>query len=216
MSEIADFLRARYAERRALAEAATPGPWEGVVDHHQRGEVNASVWSDKLGYYITEHISSGDRHEADAQHIAANDPAAVIADLDAKLRILDEVVPGIDAMEDRIDGEWGAGDPAERESMRPCSASLRNRSPGTATTRVGSGRREPRLATSATRVADIRLVSIWCAQLDLPVFEGRRRAALFAFQGVNECPRSSFPKTLPPIGPDGPPPPSAAGQPKAG
>lgn len=89
MTEVADFLRTRIAERRALAEAATEGPWEGVVDHHQRGVVDASVWSDKLGYYITEKISSGERHEADALHIAANDPAAVIADCDAKLAIVD-------------------------------------------------------------------------------------------------------------------------------
>ncbi|WP_328336747.1 DUF6221 family protein [Streptomyces violaceus] len=72
----------------ALARAATPGPWEGVVDHHQRGEVNASVWSDKLGYYITEKISSGERHEADAIHIGHHDPAVVLRRCEADRRIL--------------------------------------------------------------------------------------------------------------------------------
>lgn len=72
----------------ALAKAATPGPWEGVVDHHQRGEVNASVWSDSLGYYITEKISSGDRHEADAHHIGANGPDVVLRRCEADRRIL--------------------------------------------------------------------------------------------------------------------------------
>lgn len=72
----------------ARAEAATPGPWEGVVDHHQRGEVNASVWSDHLGYYITETISSGDRHEADAHHIGANGPDVVLRRIEADRRIL--------------------------------------------------------------------------------------------------------------------------------
>jgi hypothetical protein len=91
VSEIADFLRARIAERRALAEAASPGPWEGVVDRHQRGVVEASVWSDELGYYITEKISSGERHGADAHHIAANDPVTVIADCDAKLALIEEL-----------------------------------------------------------------------------------------------------------------------------
>ncbi|HEX5568239.1 MAG TPA: DUF6221 family protein [Streptomyces sp.] len=28
MRDIADFLRARYAEQRALALAASPGPWQ--------------------------------------------------------------------------------------------------------------------------------------------------------------------------------------------
>lgn len=88
MTDLADFLRARYAERRAIAEAATPGPWEGVVDRHQRGQIDASVWADSISCYITEKITSGGRHEADAHHIAANDPAHVIADLDAKLAIV--------------------------------------------------------------------------------------------------------------------------------
>ncbi|MFI2081449.1 DUF6221 family protein [Streptomyces rubiginosohelvolus] len=89
MSDLADFLRARIAERRAIAEAATPGPWEGVVDRHQRGEVDASVWADSISYYVTEKITSGGRHEADAHHIAAHDPAAALADLDAKLAVVD-------------------------------------------------------------------------------------------------------------------------------
>lgn len=74
--------------RQALAEAATPGQWEGVVDHHQRGEVNASVWSDKLSYYITEQITSGDRHEADARHIGANGPDVALRRCEADRRIL--------------------------------------------------------------------------------------------------------------------------------
>jgi hypothetical protein len=73
---------------QALAEAATPGPWEHVVDHHQRGVVDASVWADKLGYYIVEKISSGERHEADAHHIGANDPAATLRRCEADRRIL--------------------------------------------------------------------------------------------------------------------------------
>ncbi|MFG3127349.1 DUF6221 family protein [Streptomyces tendae] len=82
----------------AAAHAATPGPWEGVVDHHQRGEVDASVWSNKLGYYITEKISSGDRHEADAQHIAANNPVTVLRRCEADRRLLNrhKAWPGSD------------------------------------------------------------------------------------------------------------------------
>ncbi|MFG3585108.1 DUF6221 family protein [Streptomyces sp. NPDC047990] len=122
MSEIAGFLRARYAEQRALAEAATPGPWEGVIDRHQRGVVDASVWSDKLGYYIAEQISSGDRHEADARHIAAHDPAAVIADLDAKLALVDllKYQLGWNASHDRniTEHEIRAMQQAAREALR--------------------------------------------------------------------------------------------------
>ena len=73
----------------ALTKAATPGPWEGVVDHHQRGEVNASVWSDSLGYYITETISSGERHEDDAHFIGANGPDVALRRCEADRRILE-------------------------------------------------------------------------------------------------------------------------------
>ncbi|MER5715748.1 DUF6221 family protein [Streptomyces sp. NPDC002132] len=51
-------------------------------------------------------------------HIVRHDPARVLREVDAKRRILGEVVPEIDGMESRIDGEWGAGDPTERESSR--------------------------------------------------------------------------------------------------
>lgn len=70
-----------------LAKAATPGPWEGVVDHHQRGEVNASVWSDKLGYYITEQVVS-ERYEADAHFIGANGPDIALRRCEADRRVL--------------------------------------------------------------------------------------------------------------------------------
>ncbi|MDX3520704.1 DUF6221 family protein [Streptomyces scabiei] len=75
-------------EVEARAKAATQGPWEGVVDHHQRGVVDASVWSDTLGHYITEKISSGERHEADAHHIGANSPDVVLRRCETDRRIL--------------------------------------------------------------------------------------------------------------------------------
>lgn len=109
MTQIADFLRAWYTERRALAEAASPGPWHANPEHD---EVVAAD-----GITVAEGFAlSGRQLRATVDHIVANDPAAVIADCDAKLCILDEVIPEIDAMDARIDGEWGVGDPTERES----------------------------------------------------------------------------------------------------
>ncbi|MFD5221370.1 DUF6221 family protein [Streptomyces tendae] len=74
MSDIADFLRARYAEQRALALAASPGPW-----HSDGGSVYATHPTDEVVNYTES-----------ADHIAAHDPSAVLADLDAKLAIVDE------------------------------------------------------------------------------------------------------------------------------
>lgn len=81
MSEIADFLRARIAERRALAEAASPGPW------HANAERDEVVAADDItvadGFAL-----SGRQLRATVDHIAANDPEDVIADCDAKLAIV--------------------------------------------------------------------------------------------------------------------------------
>lgn len=78
IDELAAMVRAGLDAEAAIAQAATPGPWEAVVDDHGAGNVDASVWADPIGYYVTEKISSGERHAADGQHIARQDPAAVL------------------------------------------------------------------------------------------------------------------------------------------
>ncbi|MGW2048569.1 DUF6221 family protein [Streptomyces sp. NPDC001858] len=86
MSDIADFLRARYAERRAIAEAAAAlqcDPENGwvILDHSSYTQSEKRRW-------ISPHI--GMLHESEpAEHIVANNPAVVLTDLDAKLGIVD-------------------------------------------------------------------------------------------------------------------------------
>lgn len=84
MSEIADFLRARIAERRALAVAASPGPWHANEEHDEVVAVDGITVAD--GFAL-----SGRQLRATVDHIAANDPEAVIADCDAKLALIDEL-----------------------------------------------------------------------------------------------------------------------------
>ncbi|MGA4964498.1 DUF6221 family protein [Streptomyces pseudogriseolus] len=79
-------LRVDHVE--ALAKLATPGPWEGVVDHHQRGIAEVSVWAGNIGYYVAETITSGDRQEADGYHIGQHNPEAVLRRCEADRRIL--------------------------------------------------------------------------------------------------------------------------------
>jgi hypothetical protein len=81
MSEIADFLRARYAERRALAEAASPGPWHANAEHDEVLAVDGITVAE--GFAL-----SGRQLRATVDHIAANDPDDVLADCDAKLAIV--------------------------------------------------------------------------------------------------------------------------------
>lgn len=113
MTDLAQFLRARYTEQRALAEQASPGPWRVNPDDPDDvlaadGVVAAEVFA-----------LSGNQLRSTALFIAAHDPAYALADLDAKRRILNEIVPAMDGMDDRIDSEWGVGamDPSEYESV---------------------------------------------------------------------------------------------------
>ncbi|MEI5032404.1 DUF6221 family protein [Streptomyces sp. S1A(2023)] len=83
MTDLADFLRARIAERRAIAEAASPWPWKINPDDPE--EVLAS--DDILVADVFALSSNQTRNTA--TFIATNDPADVLADLDAKLAIVD-------------------------------------------------------------------------------------------------------------------------------
>jgi len=93
--DIVEFLRARYAERRALAEAATvPSGWE-IRPNHSDYAPAWEVCGVSDGGTIAEVIGDGWEgggvwHEADARFIAANGPAYVLADLAAKERIIEE------------------------------------------------------------------------------------------------------------------------------
>lgn len=50
-------------------------------------------------------------------HLARHDPARVLAEVEAKRRIVNELVPRMNDMSDAMDGEWGVGaGPEEYES----------------------------------------------------------------------------------------------------
>lgn len=87
MTNIADFLRARYAERRALAEAASPGPWHVNDEHDEVLAVDNITVAE--GFAL-----SGRQLRATTEHIAANNPTDVVADLDAKLALVDDLLAG--------------------------------------------------------------------------------------------------------------------------
>lgn len=89
---IVEFLRARYDERAQKARAAMPGPW--YVDDDQLAEGGWIVmgqpkpgWADAI--VNAGHDDGGIGTLADAEFIADNDPAWVLADVAAKRRILD-------------------------------------------------------------------------------------------------------------------------------
>ncbi|MGW4493775.1 DUF6221 family protein [Streptomyces sp. NPDC004376] len=101
MTEIADFLRARYQEQRAIAEAAAEHAGTGDWRYQPGSDYVAAVqtfpddmparrelWTPlvtEAGSYIGDTLD-----DEIGSHIAAHDPAAVIADLDAKLEIVSD------------------------------------------------------------------------------------------------------------------------------
>lgn len=75
---IAEFLLARIAEDEAVARAATPGPWEWEPETEGCGSIGAVG---DVGIHVS---------DEDAEHIARWDPARVLAECDAKRRIVNE------------------------------------------------------------------------------------------------------------------------------
>jgi len=80
-SEIVEFLRARYDELEAKAQATVPGPWHVArngLDVHAEDLVVVENF-DEPGPWL----------RALPEHIVANDPQFVLADLAAKRLLLD-------------------------------------------------------------------------------------------------------------------------------
>ena len=98
MSDLVEFLRARLGEDEAVALAATAGPWHkvdgGVTDL-------ADAWPVSMTEY-----DNVDNDQADRAHIARHDPARVLADVEAKRRIIADR-EHIDASAG--DTEWHSG-----------------------------------------------------------------------------------------------------------
>lgn len=74
--------RAEIARRRALAAAATPGPWKGGRVGLMGGRVGVVVSSADTGLFVIADRDQAARAE-DGAFIAANDPAHVLAVLAA-------------------------------------------------------------------------------------------------------------------------------------
>ncbi len=97
----AERVRAALAERRALARAATAGPWRAVDDPvykvgHARGPSprDESGFSDEwMGRVLPGY--GGTVYPWDARFIAANDPAHVLALLDQQETAVDLAVEGL-------------------------------------------------------------------------------------------------------------------------
>ena len=101
MSELVEFLRARLARDEQIARAATPGPWrwdirnEGSMDEQPElvsttAPTETSILLTAAGEFDAGFVCVD---SPDREHIARHDPARVLAEVDAKRRIIDEHMP---------------------------------------------------------------------------------------------------------------------------
>lgn len=80
--DLITFLRARLDEDEEIAQAASPGPWHVDEDADEVLAVDDIVVAE--GFAL-----SGRQLRATTQHIARHDPARVLAEVDAKRRVVD-------------------------------------------------------------------------------------------------------------------------------
>jgi hypothetical protein len=100
VTDLIDFLNARLAEDEAVAQQAkaTGGPM--------------SPWwgAEQIKPLMV---------DADATHVEHHSPERVLREVAAKRRILNDIVPAMNGMDNQIHSEWGVGsmDPADYESV---------------------------------------------------------------------------------------------------
>lgn len=115
MSGLVEFLRARLDEDEAAARNATEGPW--FADHpepkHWGDDPESALIVEGKVLCILDNQYNG---PLNADHIVRHAPSRVLAEVEAKRRILDDVLPTMQSDEMRIAGEWGVGSEPVREA----------------------------------------------------------------------------------------------------
>jgi phytoene/squalene synthetase len=105
MDDLVRFLLARIGEDEEVARAATPGPWfaNGAMNENSQvgtgmgvvGKARDFPGEDRRGDVVSVGVEDdGGAWWPDAQHIARHDPARVLAECDAKRRIVAEADAG--------------------------------------------------------------------------------------------------------------------------
>jgi hypothetical protein len=97
-----EFLRARLDEDAEVARGASPGPWSPDAEHYEVVAVDGETVAD--GFAL-----SNRQLRATVDHIARHDPVRVLAEVDAKRRILDEVVDEATGLDMSVDGDRRVG-----------------------------------------------------------------------------------------------------------
>ncbi|MEU4256293.1 DUF6221 family protein [Streptomyces fradiae] len=98
MSDLIEFLRARYDEDERVARHAVDGPWEDPLGGPIRGGY-------EMRFVIAQQVQRWN-----STHIVRHDPQRVLAEVDAKRRILDEFVTSLTGKDKEFDETFGLTD----------------------------------------------------------------------------------------------------------
>jgi hypothetical protein len=108
MSDLVEFLRARIDEDAQMARKTSAKCWHAEIHHHRR--TNEPVLYEV--HPVAELEGNGDggvTTAGDAEHIARHDPARVLREVEAKRRILDEVVDEATSLDMSVDNDRRVG-----------------------------------------------------------------------------------------------------------
>jgi hypothetical protein len=91
IDEMITFVREQLDEDERIAREATPGPWAADDDQEVYSEVDDGPLNEPSVANCYRNPRTGDRG-ANPQHIARHDPARVLREVEAKRKILDELL----------------------------------------------------------------------------------------------------------------------------
>lgn len=114
--DLVEWLRQQLDEDERVAKAAIQGPWRtGAIAEHLVDDVlygrspyaHDGPGGDKIVQVAN--LEMAWQKEANAEHIARWDPARVLREVEAKRRLLDELLPKIRSLEEDLYDERGTG-----------------------------------------------------------------------------------------------------------
>lgn len=106
MDDLMQWLGAQLDEDERVAKAANAGPWS-VNDETYAETIYAADGTDVVAGGRWGGEASVFNDTEDALHIVRHDPARVLREVEAKRRILAEVVPEMNRMDDQLETEFG-------------------------------------------------------------------------------------------------------------
>lgn len=99
--EIVEFLTACLDEDERIARGADPGPWKSEsLGRHDQAAIKLAAPTSLIQF-------DGSRAAANGMHVSRHDPARVLREINAKRRIIDEIVPRMNQMDDQLEAEFG-------------------------------------------------------------------------------------------------------------